>query len=248
MASVIGPVAQRLGRDITQRLLLSLILDLMKDEFHDVRLNVVQHAGLICQVLGMDVLTHPFFNTVQSLIMDNQWRIRHAVVVQVPKLARQFGPEMFQSKLETLFLSSLSDSVHIVRAAAIEHMQEVADTFGAQWIVEHLLPKLLEPYSSSVGFLNRVTILNVLPRVSHVMSADQVVQYILPLLIKATKDVVPNVRFVACQTIQWMLEQHPLGTSPVNSIIKPALQELQQDPDIDVQYYSARAMACCNRN
>jgi len=246
LAQILGPVAKALGRDVTQRQLLSLISDLMKDEFHDVRLNIVSHAGLICEVLSVDGLVHSLLHSIQTLIMDNHWRIRQSVVEQVPKLAKLFGVEMFQSKLEALFLSSLRDSVHSVRQAAIVHLKEIAETFGAQWTVEHLLPKIVEQYSQSAGYANRVTTLHVLPQVSNVMTADQIVQFIVPLLIKATKDNVPNVRFCACRTIMWMMENHNLGSVSINTVIKPTLQELEKDSDIDVQYYAQRALAHCH--
>merc|ERR1712039_639775 len=154
-----------------------------------VRLNIVSHAGLLCEVLSdmADILQQ-----IQNLIMDNHWRIRQSVVEQVPKLARLFGVDMFQSKLEALFLSSLRDSVHSVRQAAILHLKEIADTFGAAWTVDHLLPKIVEQYSQSAGYANRVTTLHVLPKVSGVMTSDQIVQFLVPLLVKATKDSVPN--------------------------------------------------------
>jgi serine/threonine-protein phosphatase 2A regulatory subunit A len=245
LAQVMGPVAKTLGRELTQRQLLPLISDLMKDEFHDVRLNIVGHAGLICEVLSVDGLVHSLLHTIQSLIMDNHWRIRQSVVEQVPKLARLFGIEMFQSKLESLFLSSLRDSVHAVREAAITHLKEVSETFGAEWTVDHLVPKITEQYSQSAGYANRVTTLNVLPQLSHVMTASQIGQLLLPLLIKATKDTVPNVRFCACKTILWMMTKHSLGSQAITSQIKPALMELEHDPDIDVQYYAQRAMEQC---
>merc|ERR1719463_422429 len=157
-------MAKSLGRDVTQRSLLPLISDLMKDEFHDVRLNIVSHAGLFCEVLSVDGVVQALLHTIQSLIMDNHWRIRQCVVEQVPKLAKLFGVEMFQSKLEALFLSSLRDSVHSVRFAAIQHLKEIAETFGSSWTVEHLLPKIVEQYSQSAGYANRVTILHVLPQ------------------------------------------------------------------------------------
>jgi serine/threonine-protein phosphatase 2A regulatory subunit A len=245
LAQVLGPVAKALGRDVTQRQLLSLISDLMKDEFHDVRLNIVSHAGLICEVLSVDGLVHSLLHTIQNLIMDNHWRIRQSVVEQVPKLAKLFGVDMFQSKLEALFLSSLRDSVHSVRQAAIRHLKEIADTFGEQWTVEHLLPKLVEQYSQSAGYANRVTTLHVLPQVSGVMTSEQIMQIIIPLLIKATKDGVPNVRFCACRNIMWMTEHHNLGAVAINTVIKPGLLELEHDSDIDVQYYAQRAIAQC---
>merc|ERR1712113_1023164 len=86
------------------------------------------------------------------------------------------------------------------------------------------------------------TTLHVLPQVSGVMTAEQIMQFIVPLLIKATKDAVPNVRFCACRNLMWMMEHHDLGAASVNRVIKPALQELEHDSDIDVQYYAQRAI------
>jgi len=192
-------------------------------------------------------LVHSLLHTIQSLIMDNHWRIRQSVVEQVPKLAKLFGIEMFQSKLEALFLSSLRDSVHSVRQAAIQHLEEIAATFGSQWTVEHLLPKIVEQYSQSAGYANRVTTLHVLPKVSTVMSADQIQQFIIPLLIKATRDSVPNVRFCACRTICWCIENCNLGTTLVTGTIKPTLQELEQDSDCDVQYYAQQTLAIIDK-
>jgi len=245
LAQVLGPVAKALGRDVTQRQLLPLISDLMKDELHDVRLNMVSHAGLLCEVLGVDGLVHSLLHTIQSLIMDNHWRIRQSVVEQVPKLARLFGVEMFQSKLEALFLCSLRDSVHSVRQAAILNLKEIAETFTAQWTVEHLMPKIMEQYSQSAGYANRVTTLQVLPQVSCVMNAEQIATQIVPLLIKATKDGVPNVRFCACRTIAWVLEKKTLSAKEVQTLIMPTLLELENDSDSDVQYYAQRALLLC---
>merc|ERR1740121_1066609 len=181
LAQILGPLAKVLGRDVTQRQLLNLISDLMKDEFHDVRLNIVSHAGLICEVLSVDGLVHSLLHMIQNLIMDNHWRIRQSVVEQVPKLAKIFGVEMFQSKLEALFLTSLRDSVHSVRQGAIQKLSEICDSFGGQWTVEHLFPKLVEQYSMSVGYANRVTTLQAIPQVAGVMSVDQVTQLVVPL-------------------------------------------------------------------
>jgi len=245
LAQVLGPVAKVLGREATQRQLLGLISDLMKDEFHDVRLNMVSHTGLICEVLSVDGLVHSLMHTIQNLVIDNHWRIRQSVVEQVPKLARLFGVDMFQSKLEALFLSSLRDSVHSVRHAAIQNLKEIVEGFGPSWTVEHLLPKLVDLYSQSAGYANRVTTLHVLPQVAGVMTSDQIVQYIIPLLLKATKDSVPNVRFSACRTLSWMMEHHNLGSSTDNTVIKPALLELEHDSDVDVQYYAQKALQTC---
>jgi len=240
LADILGPAAKAFGRDVTQKQLLGLIGDLMKDEFHDVRLNIVSHTGLICQVLSADGPVHSLLlHTIQSLITDNHWRIRKSVVEQVPKLAKLFGVELFQSKLEALFLSSLRDSVHSVRHAAIVNVKDIAEAFGSQWTVDHLLPKLIDQYSQTSGYANRVTTLQVLPQVSHVMTPDQITSFVIPILIKATKDVVPNVRFCACRILCSVVENHKgLNTAP----IAQALRELKDDTDSDVKYYAQAAL------
>jgi serine/threonine-protein phosphatase 2A regulatory subunit A len=238
LASVIGPVANAVQRDVTQRTLLPMISDLMKDEYHDVRLNIVQQSGTICDVLGVDGLIHSLLHSIQSLIMDNHWRIRQSVVEQVPKLAKLFGVEMYQSKLEALFLSSLRDSVHDVRRTAIERLEEIAKLFGKQWTMDRLFPKITEQYSQSAGYANRVTTLQVLPKLSGVMEAEQVSAQIVPMIIKAMKDGVPNVRFCALKMLIILSQDKKITSSAYASQIKPLIHELQQDSDVDVQYFA----------
>jgi len=245
LANIIGPMAKALGREQTQKLLLNTISDLMKDEYHEVRENVVGHIALICQVLGMDVLAHSLLNTIQSLIIDNQWRIRDCAIKQVPSLAKQFGPELFQAKLEPLFLSSLNDSVHCVRHTAIASLGIISENFGGAWSIEHLLPKILEQHIETAGFSCRLTCLSALPKICPVMTPEQIVQYVVPVLIKATKDPVPNVRFASCISIETILSKYNLGAVVVTTQIKPALTELINDTDLDVQFFASQSLGLC---
>jgi serine/threonine-protein phosphatase 2A regulatory subunit A len=206
---------------------------------------MVGHAGLLCEVLSVDGLVHNLLSTIQALIMDNHWRIRQSVVEQVPQLAKQFGVDMFQSKLEALFLSSLRDSVHKVRSTAVENIEKISGHFGAQWTVEHLMPKIIDQYQQSAGYANRVTTLNALPKIAVVMSEQQISQYLVSFIAKATKDGVANVRFQACKTFIWLLEKQKFSSKDIDSIIKPALNDVTEDSDGDVQYFAQVALGLC---
>eukprot|EP00931_Biecheleriopsis_adriatica_P049848 TRINITY_DN2883_c0_g1_i2.p1 TRINITY_DN2883_c0_g1~~TRINITY_DN2883_c0_g1_i2.p1 ORF type:complete len:599 (-),score=119.89 TRINITY_DN2883_c0_g1_i2:41-1837(-) len=251
LAQVLGPIAKALGSKLTQQHLLSLITDLLKDDFHDVRLNMVSHAGLICEVLASESLCVSLMQTITNLVIDNHWRIRQSVVEQIPALARLLGKDFFESKLESIVLSSLRDSVHSVRQAAIQKIEEIAQVFSkdpsvkSNWTVDHLLPKLVEQYSTSTGYANRVTTLHVLPQVSSVMSQDQVAQYVLPLVVRATKDSVPNVRFCACSTLTAIINSKKISPQHMSSEVRKVLLELEHDSDIDVQYYAQQALQTC---
>jgi serine/threonine-protein phosphatase 2A regulatory subunit A len=245
LASVIGNVAKTVGRDVTQRQLLPMISDLMKDEYHDVRLSIVSQSGIICDVLGVDGLIHSLLHSIQSLIMDNHWRIRQSVVEQVPFLAKLFGVDMYQSKLEALFLSSLRDSVHHVRATAINCIEEIAVSFGSKWVVDRLFPKISEQYSQSAGYANRVTTLQVLPKLATVMRPEEVNDLILPIITKAFKDGVPNVRFCSLRMLLALLQKNRLPKSSITGI-KSTLADLQTDSDADVQFYAYQVQKACN--
>ncbi|OLP77650.1 Serine/threonine-protein phosphatase 2A 65 kDa regulatory subunit A beta isoform [Symbiodinium microadriaticum] len=99
------PQFQALGLDPAQSVraasapALRLISDLMKDgsarkdEFHDVRLNIVSHAGLICEVLSVDGLAlSPDFGG-------------QSVVEQVPKLVTGLVGLAPKTAVESMFLA-----------------------------------------------------------------------------------------------------------------------------------------------
>jgi serine/threonine-protein phosphatase 2A regulatory subunit A len=256
LAQVMGPVAEKAGKDMTSRKLLPAISELMKDEFHDVRLNIVSHAGTFCDVLGVESFMHSCLHTIQTLIMDNHWRIRRSVVEQVPKLAVKFGVDMYQQKLEALFISSLRDSVFSVRKEALTQLKQIADTFGQQWTAEHLLSKIMDLYGGvqgqnpATGYASRVTTLQAMPKVWDSLRADQSASSaVISLLVKALKDSVPNVRFCACKVVIELLTDTKDKAELVKKL-KPALLELGDGPspdsDSDVQYFAQQGLKLCD--
>jgi serine/threonine-protein phosphatase 2A regulatory subunit A len=240
LGKAMGPLAPKLGRDIAQKVLLPLVLDLFKDEFHEARLSVVQQAGVICEVLGVDAVAttnSSMINALQVLIMDNQWRIRLAVVEQIGLLAKQFGVEVFQSKFETVFLSSIDDSVFYVRMRAVEVLRKVAKIFGATWTVDHLLPKILEHYNAETGFVMRVTVIRTMHKLADVLSPEQIMEHLFPVLMRGANDAVPSVRCQALATINtWMTDPNS-GISPetLARSLRSDVARLQNDTDSDVQ-------------
>merc|ERR1719321_2534645 len=234
-----GPLCTKLGRDLTTKVLLPIVLDLFKDEFHEARLSIVQQTGEICLVLGMDAVTasNSLINALQVLIMDNQWRIRLAVVEQIAPLAKQFGVEMFQSKFETVFLSSIDDSVFYVRMRAVEVLRKVAKNFGSTWTVDHLLPKILEHYNAETGFVMRVTVLNTMQKLADVLTPDQIMEHLFPVVMRGASDTVPSVRCQALATISMWMTDPNIGIAPetLARSLRNDVPRLQNDTDGDVQ-------------
>jgi serine/threonine-protein phosphatase 2A regulatory subunit A len=240
LGKAMGPLAHKLGREISQKVLLPLVLDLFKDEYHEARLSVVQQAGAICEVLGMDAVAtvnSSMINALQVLIMDNQWRIRLAVVEQIGMLAKQFGVEVFQSKFETVFLSSIDDSVFYVRMRAVDVLRKVAKIFGPGWTVDHLLPKILEHYNAETGFVMRVTVIRTMHKLADVLSPEQIMEHLFPVLMRGANDAVPSVRCQALATINMWMTDPNIGITPetLARSLRTDVTRLQNDTDSDVQ-------------
>eukprot|EP00743_Colponemidia_sp_Colp-15_P001721 GILK01001880.1.p1 GENE.GILK01001880.1~~GILK01001880.1.p1 ORF type:complete len:597 (+),score=99.77 GILK01001880.1:60-1793(+) len=242
-AQSLPEIALTVGRDITSRFLMNYVLELMRDENHEVRFNIVSKLGRFADLVGADFLNATMLTNIQHLAEDPQWRVRLSVLEQIPGLAKSVGTEVFQSKLEPLFMAGLSDNVYSVRVSAIEELKALADVFGPQWTTSHLLPRVVEHFYKDQSYLHRMTSVLALPVLASSLSSDDIAQSMLPVLLRAAKDPVPNIRFVVAKTIIKLIPC--LDATVLNSQIRPCLNEMQQDSDRDVVYYARQAAQLC---
>ncbi|CAI7849377.1 unnamed protein product [Closterium sp. NIES-54] len=109
LASVIMGMAPLMGKEMTIEHLLPLFLALLKDEFPDVRLNIISKLDQVNQVMGMDLLSQSLFPAIVELSEDRHWRVRLAIIEYIPLLAGQLGMEFFDEKLKDLCMKWLED-------------------------------------------------------------------------------------------------------------------------------------------
>ena len=72
------------------------------------------------------------------------------------------------------------------------------------------------------------------------MREDQITEHVLPTLLKACGDKVPNVQFNACKIIKNNVKSFEKNV--LAEVICPKLKELTQDGDKDVVYYAQQAL------
>ncbi|KAM1085387.1 hypothetical protein ACFX2B_011041 [Malus domestica] len=63
---------------------------------------------------------------------------------------------------------------------------------------------------------------------------------LLPVLINATKDRVPNIKFNVAKVLQSLIPI--VDQSVVEKTIRPSLVELSEDPDVDVRFFANQAL------
>ncbi len=93
-----------LGKENTIQHLVELFLHLLKDEFPEVRLNIISKLDAVNKVIGIEMLSQSLLPAIVELAEDRQWRVRLAIIEYIPLLASQLVriPSLPQSLISFL--------------------------------------------------------------------------------------------------------------------------------------------------
>eukprot|EP00283_Hemiselmis_rufescens_P004632 CAMPEP_0173421322 /NCGR_PEP_ID=MMETSP1357-20121228/2477_1 /TAXON_ID=77926 /ORGANISM="Hemiselmis rufescens, Strain PCC563" /LENGTH=587 /DNA_ID=CAMNT_0014384227 /DNA_START=49 /DNA_END=1812 /DNA_ORIENTATION=- len=238
LASVIMGLAPVLGKNHTIEQLVPLFLSLLKDEHHEARLNIISKLDSVNQVMGVDSLSQSLLPAIIELAEDRQWRVRLAIIEHIPLLASQLGAAFFEERLAKMCITWLADSVSTVRGAAIANLKRLTEVFGVEWAAQNIMPQVLELCVHS-NYLYRMTAISAVAALGGAVGRDSI-KGLLPAVVQASKDPVPNCRFNASKALQ-ALAPFMEGTA-VDRQIRPTLQTLTGDDDPDVQFFARTAL------
>ena len=126
-----------------------------------------------------------------------------AIFELIGQLSAEFGIELFQRSLEGLFFQYLTNTAAAVRKMGVEKVGVLAERFGEEWIVSNLIAKVVECYNvEQQGFNYRMCALETLSVVMPYLSREMITEMIVPTIVKACSDRVPNVQFCVAQIIK----------------------------------------------
>ena len=238
VASVIMGLSPIVGRDATVEQLLPLFLQLLNDDFPEVRLNIISTLHSASTVIGTEQLSHSLLPAITELAHDRQWRVRMAIIEYMPLLASQLGPAYFDEKLGAMCIDWLRDCVFAIREAAIDNLRKLIEVFGIEW-AQHIIPQILEAHKDS-NYLFRMTVLYAVVAIAPVVTSEMLAGSMVPMVIHMSDDPVPNVRFNAAKTLRQLGSL--LDAATVIERVKPCLSKLTEDADHDVRYFASQAL------
>ena len=96
---------------------------MLKDEFPDVRLNIISNLSVVNETIGINLLSTNLLPAITELAQDHKWRVRLAIIEYIPKLAKQLGESFFNEELLSLCMSWLWDPVYAIREAAVNNLK-----------------------------------------------------------------------------------------------------------------------------
>jgi len=215
----------------------TILIELMKDDNAEVRLNVVQNLIKVADVVQQELLSPSFLTILNNITKDSQWRVRMAVIELVGDMAIKFGKDAFLKFLEPIFMQYLNNTAAAVREMGISKVKKMAKEFSGHWLTGFFVPAIIERYNQEkIAFHYRVACLQSIASVMSALTKADIVDKIIPLLKQACRDSVPNVRFCVCKILKDTKACFPAEVWNVS--IEPDLKELTQDEDKDVKWFA----------
>lgn len=120
-----------------------MFLNMLKDEFPDVRLGIISKLESVNDVIGIELLSQSLLPAIVQLAEDKNWRVRLAIIQYVPLLASQLGVKFFDEKLSSLCMSWLGDTVFSIREASTNNLKNLTEVFGVEWATQAIVPKVM---------------------------------------------------------------------------------------------------------
>ena len=124
----------------------------------------------------------------------------------------------------------------------MKNLSKLTEVFGVEWSAQNIVPKVMLLYGHS-NYLFRLTALASVQALASVHGKEVLRNDMLPLVIRATQDPVPNIRFNVAKTLRSLAGK--LDVDDVQSQVRPALATLAGDNDIDVKYFATEALSVC---
>jgi len=145
-----------------------MLLELIKDEHHEVKMGVLAELQSVAMVVGPEMVTGTLLMSLSNLMKDPKWRVRMAVTQLTANLGKEFGKEFYTKNLEPIFLQFLTDNAASVRDMGIEKLLMLATEFKADWIVNSYIPKANDILNKEKqGYLYRMAVLNSINVLKH---------------------------------------------------------------------------------
>lgn len=226
-----------LQKSVAIRDIVPIILTLLKDEFPEVRLNVIKNLESATHSFELKSFRQALLPSVRELSTDANWRVRTAIIALTPNLAKHLGQEFFE-EIDPAPLSWMADQVSEVRQCAARNLTNLGKVLGDRWVVEQLIPNLIRKGAESPQYLQRIAVLEAMMHMVDTLSPSICIP-LLKLAVKLVKDAVPNVRLKACATLEVFVMSESFWTNDLVDearVVNNVLEMAVGDTDDDVAY------------
>ncbi|KAK2099453.1 hypothetical protein P7K49_020801 [Saguinus oedipus] len=224
-------------RQLSQSLL-PAIVELAEDAKWRVRLAIIEYMPLLAGQLGVEFFDEKLNSLCMAWLVDHVWEQEKLFFISLQQHAEVGSPgtnENFSNEITALKLF-----LYAIREAATNNLMKLVQKFGTEWAQNTIVPKVLI-MANDPNYLHRMTTLFCINALSEACGQEVTTKQMLPTVLKMAGDQVANVRFNVAKSLQKI--GPILDTSALQGEVKPVLQKLGQDEDMDVKYFAQEAIS-----
>jgi len=239
VGNVLPALAPLFGTQLTAQLMKTFLI-LIRDDFAEVRLKLINTVASFALVIGSDMLKQSLLPAILELAEDKAWRVRGSVIDIVPLFA-DLGIDFFCKEMQEPYDNWFADSVNSVRQWAANSMKALIEVLGAGQCIAFILP-ILRKHAAGDFYLRRISVLHALAILGENLGDRDVGDHLVPLFEELVQDPVPNVRFTCARAIKKIgLVHHDTVTRGkcVNILNRLANEK---ESDVDVKYFALESL------
>uniref|UniRef100_A0A4W6E276 Protein phosphatase 2 scaffold subunit Abeta n=1 Tax=Lates calcarifer TaxID=8187 RepID=A0A4W6E276_LATCA len=254
-ANKVKEFCENLPEDNREQIIMTHILPCVKELVSDTNQHV--KSALASVIMGLSTILGKD-NTIEHLLplflaqlKDECPEVRLNIISNLDCVNEVIGIRQLSQSLLPAIVELAEDAKWRVRLAIIEYMPLLAGQLLALMFINSFCLKLLVPLSKNLLVHYRyssfiVVIIGNCPyyvsqALSEACGQEITTKHMLPVVLKMSNDQVANVRFNVAKSLQKI--GPVLDSNALQTEVKPVLEKLASDTDMDVKYFAQEAIS-----
>ena len=234
LALTLLSIAPKIGESKTKEYILPLFHDLIKDEDHDIRMDLIKNLDKLNEVINIDNFVQGILPSLDEISENKNWRTRNQIEETIIVFARITNRKIFFENIMPICIKRLTDPVYAIRRKSCKMMKKLYDMLRGEDFEKKLLSKL-NTMTKSDSYLIRLTVVFLIKEfLVDEYDLEFLEKRLFPYLCKLSGDKIANVRQECSVAIKKLVRLSK--NKDVVKECKSLIDELKRDKDIEVVY------------
>ena len=234
LAQTLLSIAPKIGESKTKEYILPLFHDLIKDEDHDIRMDLIKNLDKLNEVINIDNFVQGILPSLDEISENKNWRTRNQIEETIIVFARITNRKIFFDNIMPICIKRLTDPVYAIRRKSCKMMKKLYDMLRGEDFEKKLLSKL-NSMTKSDSYLIRLTVVFLIKEfLIDEYDLEFLEKRLFPYLCKLSGDKIANVRQECSVAIKKLVRLSK--NKDVVKECKSLIDELKRDKDIEVVY------------
>ncbi|ELW64244.1 Serine/threonine-protein phosphatase 2A 65 kDa regulatory subunit A beta isoform [Tupaia chinensis] len=271
VADKFSELQKAVGSKITLNDLIPAFQNLLKDCEAEVRAAAAHKVKELCENLPIEgretIIMNQILPYIKELVSDTNQHVKSALASVIMGLSTILGKENTIEHLLPLFLAQLKDECPEVRLNIISNLDCVNEVIGIRQLSQSLLPAIVE-LAEDAKWRVRLAIIEYMPLLAGQLGVEFFDEKLNSLCMAWLVDHVYAIREAATNNLMKLVQKFGtewaqntivpkvliMANDPnylhrmttlfcINEEVKPVLQKLGQDEDMDVKYFAQEAIS-----